>query len=77
MDPPVYLPMLAALGAGKLQGEWVAEPKLDGWRAIHGRPSLPSGFGAPARPFLTTLVPYCSASLISTFGWCATANLSR
>ena len=36
--------MLAASGAGKLQGEWAAEPKLDGWRTIVTiDPSLPSG----------------------------------
>jgi ATP-dependent DNA ligase len=32
------------VGAGRLQGEWTAEPKLDGWRTIVTLdPSLPSG----------------------------------
>src|SRR4030095_10343073 len=57
---PVYLPMLAASGAGKLQGEWGAEPKLDGWRAIVSvDPSLPAGIEVRSRTgrFLTTQVP--------------------
>jgi ATP-dependent DNA ligase len=31
---PADFPMLAASGGGTLRGEWAAEPKLDGWRAI-------------------------------------------
>ena len=57
---PVYLPMLAASGAGKLQGEWAAELKLDGWRAIVTvDPSLPTGIEVRSRTgrFLTTQVP--------------------
>ena len=57
---PVYLPMLAASSAGQLDGEWAAEPKLDGWRAIVTvDPSLPVGFEVRSRTgrFLTTLVP--------------------
>ena len=52
--------MLAASGAGKLQGEWAAEPKLDGWRAIVTvDPSLPVGIEVRSRTgrFITTLVP--------------------
>ena len=52
--------MLAASGAGKLQGEWVAEPKLDGWRAIVTvDPSLPAGIEVRSRTgrYLTTQVP--------------------
>ena len=55
--------MLAASGAGKLQGEWAAEPKLDGWRAIVTvDPSLPVGYEVRSRTgrFITTLVPELS-----------------
>jgi bifunctional non-homologous end joining protein LigD len=58
--PPVYLPMLATSGAVKVRGEWAAEPKLDGWRAIVTvDPSLPVGFEVRSRNgrFLTALVP--------------------
>ena len=33
MSPPVYLPMLAESGAGRVKGEWAAEP-LDA-RRLH------------------------------------------
>src|SRR3954471_20603255 len=60
VTPPVYLPMLAASGTGKLQGEWAAEPKLDGWRTIVSvDPSLPRGIKVRSRTgrFLTTQLP--------------------
>ena len=60
MTPPAYLPMLAASGAGKLQGEWAVEPKLDGWRTIVTvDPALPSGIEVRSRTgrFLTTQLP--------------------
>ncbi|HUP73515.1 MAG TPA: hypothetical protein VM282_10790 [Acidimicrobiales bacterium] len=61
MAAPVYLPMLATSGAVKLQqGEWAAEPNVDGWRAIVTvDPSLPSGIEVRSRTgrFLTTQVP--------------------
>src|SRR5437868_3350865 len=60
MAPPVYLPMLAATGAGQVRGEWAAEPKLDGWRAIVTvDPALPFGFKVRSRTgrFITTHVP--------------------
>ena len=56
---PVYIPMLAT-GACKLQGEWAAEPKLDGWRTIVTvDASLPAGIEVRSRTgrFLTTQVP--------------------
>ena len=31
---PLYLPIFGCVGRGKLPGEWAAESKLDGWRAI-------------------------------------------
>ena len=61
--PPVYLPMLASAGAGQRRGEWAAEPKLDGWRAIVTvDPSLPAGFEVRSRTgrFITTQVPELS-----------------
>src|SRR4029079_3545713 len=57
---PVYLPMLATAGAGKLHGEWAAEPKLDGWRTIVTvDPSLSARFEVRSRTgrFLTSLGP--------------------
>jgi ATP-dependent DNA ligase len=72
--------MLAASGAGKLQGEWAAEPKLDGWRAIVTvDPSLPVGFEVRSRTgrFITTLVLELAASPISRFAWSSTASSSR
>ena len=60
VTPPVYLPMLAESDAGELQGEWAAEPKLDGWRAIVTVDStLPVGFEVRSRTgrFITTHVP--------------------
>ena len=80
VTPPVYLPMLAASGAGKLQGEWAAEPKLDGWRTIVTvDPSLPSGIEVRSRTgrFLTTQVPELHDSPTSVSVWCSTASLSR
>lgn len=58
--PPVYRPMIATSGAGRLRGEWAAEPKLDGWRAIVTvDPSLARGFDVRSRNgwSLTTSVP--------------------
>ena len=52
--------MLATSGARKLTGEWAAEPKLDGWRAIVTvDPSLPAGIEVRSRTgrFLTTVLP--------------------
>ena len=60
VTPPDYLPLLAESGAGRVVGEWAAEPKLDGWRAIVSvDPSLPTGLQVRSRTgrFLTTLVP--------------------
>ena len=64
VPPPVYLPMLATAGARDLRGEWAAEPKLDGWRAIVTvDSSLPVGFEVRSRTgrFITTQVPELSA----------------
>src|SRR5438477_5222801 len=61
--PPVYLPTLATAGALDLRGEWAAEPKLDGWRAIVTvDPSLPIGFEVRSRTgrFITPQVPELS-----------------
>ena len=58
--PPVYLPMLASAGATRLQGDWAAEPKLDGWRCIVTiDPSLAVGVEVRSRTgrFLTPVVP--------------------
>jgi bifunctional non-homologous end joining protein LigD len=58
--PPVYQPMLAASGGAKVRGDWAAEPKLDGWRAlVTVDPSLPVGFEVRSRTgrFLTPSVP--------------------
>jgi ATP-dependent DNA ligase len=52
--------MLATSVARRLRGEWTAEPKLDGWRAIVTvDPSLPQGFDVCSRNgrSLTTSVP--------------------
>ena len=60
MTSLVYLPMLAESGGGRVKGEWAAEPKLDGWRAIVTVDrSLPVGFEVRSRTgrFITTHVP--------------------
>ena len=60
VTPPVYLPMLAESGAGRVVGEWAAEPKLDGWRTIVTvDPSLPNGIEVRSRTgrYLTPQVP--------------------
>ena len=60
MTPPVYLSMLAESGSGRVKGEWAAEPKLDGWRAIVTvDPSLPTGIEERSRTgrYLTPQVP--------------------
>jgi bifunctional non-homologous end joining protein LigD len=60
VPPPVYQPMLATSGAGKLTGDWCVEPKLDGWRAVITiDPSLPMGIEVRSRTerFLTSMEP--------------------
>jgi bifunctional non-homologous end joining protein LigD len=49
--PPVFEPMLAGYGApARSLGEWIAEPKLDGWRCqVTVDPELPRGFEVRTR----------------------------